>query len=135
VEFKVTGLRELVGAYRKAGDDVERQAARRLLPVAEAIARDAARRTPRRSGRAAGSVRARASKRGASVEGGADVPYFGWLDFGGAVGRNHSVERPYIATGRYVFPAFDAAEKDIEGAVGDGMEAAAKGAGFETRGF
>jgi hypothetical protein len=135
VTLKVTGVREMVAAYRKAGDDVERQAVRKVLPVAERIAQDAARRTPRRSGRAAGSIRARSTSRGASVTGGADVPYFGWLDFGGAVGRNASVERPYIATGRYIFPAVDAAEKDIEGAVADGIEAAATGAGFETRGF
>ena len=54
-----------------------------FLEVGQKIAKDAAGTVPKKSGRAAGSIRAGVSGNNAYVAGGkASVPYYGWLDFG-----------------------------------------------------
>jgi hypothetical protein len=61
---------------------------------------------PKRTGAAAGSVRA--TRHGGGTEAAADVtagvPYFGWLNWGGTRGR------AYVSDGRYTGPAFVGAE-------------------------
>jgi hypothetical protein len=58
------------------------------------------------SGRLAGSLRASAYKSGAAVRmGSKSVPYAGWVEFGGTRRRPHDSNRPYIRSGRYLFPA------------------------------
>ncbi|HKE67430.1 MAG TPA: hypothetical protein VKB59_22720 [Micromonosporaceae bacterium] len=62
---------------------------------------------PKRTGAAAGSVRA--NRHGGGTEAIADitagVPYFGWLNWGGTRGR------PYVSDGRYTGPAFTGADE------------------------
>jgi len=84
----------------------------RAASEAASAARAAA---PKRSGRFAGSIQAQpvgGGDQGGLLTFGAGVPYAAWIEFGGR--RPHF--RPYIRTGRYVFPA-----------------AAAAGTGFKTR--
>ena len=70
----------------------------------ELVLTDARRRVPTRSGAARGSLRVVLADHLATVVGGSGrVPYFGWLDFGGAVGRRRAVRRAYIGDGRYVY--------------------------------
>lgn len=57
---------------------------------------------PRRTGRAARGVRVVSD----TVQ--YTEPYTAWLDFGGRVGINKSVSRPFIKGGRYLFPTLSA---------------------------
>lgn len=51
------------------------------------------------------------------------VPYQGFIEFGGRVGRNKSVVRPFVRKGRYLFPAAERERAlivaDLEDAIGD----------------
>lgn len=63
-------------------------------------ARDRAR-SGKKTGASMNSIRAM----GPVVTAGADVPWYGFADFGGKVGRNKSISRRYIKGGRWLFPA------------------------------
>jgi hypothetical protein len=61
---------------------------------------------PKRSGRAAASLKPRSTQTSVRVAaGGTKAPYYPWLDFGGRVGPRKSVRRPFIGDGRYIYPA------------------------------
>lgn len=62
---------------------------------------------PVRSGRLAASIKPALTQRQGKVAytSPTSVPYSGFIEFGGAVGRNKSVKRPFIRQGRYLFPA------------------------------
>lgn len=53
------------------------------------------------TGQSANSIRAM----GPQVSAGSGVPWYNFADFGGRVGRNKSVSRPFIKGGRWLFPA------------------------------
>lgn len=63
-------------------------------------ARDRARRG-QKTGASMNSIRAM----GPVVRAGDDVPWYGFADFGGRVGRKRSIIRRYIKGGRWLFPA------------------------------
>lgn len=63
-------------------------------------ARDRAR-GGKKSGTSMNSIRAL----GPVVRAGDDVPWYGFADFGGRVGRKRSISRRYIKGGRWLFPA------------------------------
>jgi hypothetical protein len=64
-------------------------------------------RVPRKSGRAAASVKSRSTRTAARVSGGSkSVPYYAWLDYGGRVGPNKSVERRFVKEGRFLYPGY-----------------------------
>lgn len=79
------GVRDLMG-------DLSKEAA--------SDARDNARRG-KKSGDAMNSIRAM----GPVVRAGDDIPYYGFADFGGRVGKDRSIVRTYIKGGRWLFPA------------------------------
>ena len=57
-------------------------------------------------GQLAGSVRASRIRTGGTVRMGSKrVPYAGWVDFGGTRKRPHLSSRPFVRTGRYLYPA------------------------------
>jgi hypothetical protein len=85
----------LYKAMKQAGRDAAE-------PVAAAV-RAA---LPHVTGTLAGDVRTSGTKTGAAVRmGRASVPYAGWVEFGGTRKKPHYSERPFIKTGRYMFPA------------------------------
>ncbi len=104
---QVTGLRE----FRRNLRELDRAAPRALRLAGNRAAQlvvDEARPTvPRRSGRAAASIKTKSSQSVVRVvSGGNRAPYMPWLDYGGKVGKNDTAARPFIADGRYVYPAF-----------------------------
>lgn len=100
---------DLAAALAQAG----RQAAQ---PVADAV-RSA---YPSKSGRLAGSVRVTGSRSGAAVRvGRKNVAYAGPVDFGGYPG-----DRPYIASGRYLYPAMLAQQTQVVAAYQQAVTAA-----------
>ena len=78
-----------------------------LNEVAQVVVDEAKSSVPVRSGRLAGSIRAQSSQSSAKVVmGKANVPYAGFIEFGGWVGRNKMTKRNFIREGRYLYPAF-----------------------------
>jgi len=74
--------------------------------AAEPVAAAARSALPHDSGRLAGDVRVTAARTGAAVRmGRKTVPYAAWVEFGGRRHRPHDTARPFVRTGRYLFPA------------------------------
>lgn len=118
----IDGLREFQAKLKRADGQSQKELRLVLNDAAELIVVGARPLVPRRSGKAAGSVKARSTQRMAQVKaGGARVPYYPWLDFGGAVGRQNSIRRPFIKEGRYLYPTFIAKREPIRERLAAGL--------------
>jgi hypothetical protein len=114
---KVVGLRELRRACSVMGEDMPLYLRDELKALAGVIVKRTQPKVPVITGAARASVRAVIAGGGAAVRAGsAAVPYYGWLDFGGRIRHmgpshshvmNHYLFRPYIKTGRYLYPTAD----------------------------
>ena len=144
----VTGIRDLQAALR----DVDKDLAKELRVGFNEVARivvDAARpKVPRRSGAAQASMKPRSTQRAAGIAvGGTKAPYYGWLEFGGTVGKGRVAggakkkalvagagKRPYVVGGRYIYPTLHDKRPEIDAKVDEVMGRLAARAGFETGG-
>lgn len=78
-----------------------------LNEAADVVVQDARPNVPRKTGKAQASIKPKSTRTAVRVsEGGNRAPYVPWLDFGGRVGRNRSVKRPFLKEGRYLYPAY-----------------------------
>ena len=83
------------------------------------------------TGRTRKSVRATSTRVASKVTGGgARVPWYPWIDFGGRVGRKRSVHRAFDKNGRYIYPGYHANRDEIKKALYDGLVATAEAAGI-----
>lgn len=120
--IKIQGLAEFQRNLRKLDSDLPK-ALRIAFNDATGLVIDYARpRVARRTGRAAGTIKAKSTRTKARVSGGGRrAPYYPWLDFGGKVGRNRSIDRPFYKEGRYLWKALvvkrDALQTALEGAL------------------
>lgn len=131
--IKVDGLKEFQRALKQMDGESQKQLRVVLNSAATTVATGAARRVPRRTGRAAASLRAMSSQREARVMGGSKkVPYYGWLDFGGRIGRDKSQRRAFVPAGRYMYPTFAANRDSIYTALQRGLADLARNAGLEV---
>lgn len=106
---KIEGLAEFNRDLRKLGSDLPKALRLAHNEAAQLIVDYAKPRVPTKTGRAAGSVKAKSTRTESRVQGGSKrVPYYPWLDFGGRVGPRRSVHRPFIKEGRYLYPALGA---------------------------
>lgn len=122
-----------------------------LKEAVSIVVRDVQAVVPKRSGKAARSVRSTAAGNTIYLKaGGARVPYWGWLDFGGTLptkrpsskkalswsGISHPAMRAKGATraktreGRYIYPAIRRNTPQIIDKAGDAFDEAARKAGF-----
>jgi hypothetical protein len=100
--------------------------------AAQIVVDDARPRIPSLSGAARGSVRVQSAETFARVIGGSTrAPYYPWLDFGGAVGRNNSIRRPYLKDGRYIYRAHEQNQGRYVEVLTDALRDAAAQAGIE----
>jgi hypothetical protein len=107
--IKVAGLAEFNRNLRKLNSDLPKALRLAHNEAAQIIVDYAKPKVPRKSGRAAASVKAKSTRTESRVQGGSKrVPYYPWLDFGGRVGPKRSVHRPFIKQGRYLYPALGA---------------------------
>jgi hypothetical protein len=75
-----------------------------------------------KTGRTRRSLRATSTQSASKVTGGgARVPWYGWLDFGGRVGRKRSVVRPFLPNGRYIYRGYQLHKDDIRQAYEDAL--------------
>jgi hypothetical protein len=128
---KVTGLREFQAAIRRMDAKLPRELRVVLNDAGQSVVRDAKAGVPRRTGRAAGSIKMASSQREARIKaGGAKAPWYPWLDYGGSVGRGGSVKRPFISQGRYLYPAFRANRGEVLNKMEDGLVHLARSSGL-----
>lgn len=131
--IKISGLRDFQSALKQMDGETQKQLRVVLNSVADTVAQGAARRVPRRSGRAAATVRAQSSQREARVMGGSKkAPYYAWLDFGGKIGRDHHTKRTYVAGGRYIYPTYAANRAGILEALAQALAELATSAGLQV---
>jgi hypothetical protein len=106
-----------------------------LNSVADLVVADAVPRIPSRSGRARGSVRAKSTRTAVRIAaGGVRVPYYGWLDFGGKVGRGKASVRPYSKQGRYIYRSYFANRDRFTDMLAGVLVDVARQAGMEVQG-
>ena len=135
VKIQVRGLRELRNALTKVDAESKDRLKAAFRHIAEHVVSSAQGKVPRRTGAAAGSIKPRSTTTGAGLAfGGTAAPYFPWLDFGGRVGRQKHTTRPFIKTGRYIYPTIKEMSPEIIKLTDEAMKDAISSAGFEQDG-
>lgn len=107
--IRISGLRELNAALKRADVELPKKVRISLNAATDGIAAEAARHFPRVSGRGAATYKSRSTRTASRVAmGGTKARYVPWMDFGGQ-GRikGRPAHRPFIRTGRYLFPALE----------------------------
>lgn len=133
--LSIRGLRELQAALKQADGETQKQLRVVFNQAAQAVVGGAARRVPVRTGTARNSIRAASGQREAKVSGGSKkAVYYGWLDFGGAVGRKKNTRRRFLQEGRYIYPAYSANTDSIQKALERSIVELARSAGLEVDG-
>lgn len=129
----VEGLREFVRSLRSLDAALPKMVRLAANEAANIVVVEAQSRTPKRSGKAAKSIKAKSTRNAARVaSGGARAPYMPWLDYGGKVGRNDTASRPFIADGRYVYPSFYDNRAKVEETFRSALRRIAVDAGLEV---
>lgn len=133
--IKVDGLAEFTHNLKKLDSDLPKMVRIALNEAADVIIDYARPRVPKRSGRAARSIRARSTQTVVRVSGGGNrAPYYPWLDFGGRVGRGRSVDRAFFKEGRYLYQGYYVAKRsgDFPDILSKALIAVARKAGLEV---
>jgi len=131
--IRIKGLREFQRNLRNMDRDLPKLLRLALNDAADVVVDAAVPRVPRRTGRAAASLKAKSTQRTSRVAGGSGrAPYYPWLDFGGRVGRKHSVVRPFFKRGRYLYRAYDDTHDEVERVLRTRLIELAVGAGLRV---
>lgn len=130
--IEVEGLKEFQRSLRQMDADLPKQIRLVLNASGEIVIKYARPLIPSRTGAARASMKLRSSQREARLAaGGRRAPYYPWLDFGGAVGPDDSVTRPFVKIGRYVYPTLRDHNAEIQEAMSEGLQRLATDAGLE----
>lgn len=133
-EIHIQGLAEFRRELKAADRDAPKGIRIAGNNAAKIVVTTAKPRVPRLTGRAASTVRAASTQSAGRVSGGNKrAPYYPWLDFGGRVGRNNSVKRPFIKTGRYIWAAFVDEKPAVERELRDQLVGLAQQQGWSVR--
>lgn len=129
--IKIRGLAEFNRSLRKLDKDAPK--ALRLVgnEAAQSVVKGAQADVPTLTGAASASIKASSTRTSARVRaGGNKVPYYGFLDYGGNVGRYGSTQREFIKSGRYLYPAFDRNRDAVAEALSEGLVKVAEDSGL-----
>lgn len=133
VVIRVDGLRDLNKALKTLDRDAAKTMRLILNDAAQIVVSVAKPRVPSLTGVARGTLGVASTQTAARVKaGGTRAPYYPWLDFGGKTGKNKSVRRPFIKTGRYLWLAYDQESANIGKLIDKRMHALVTGAGLEV---
>lgn len=131
--IEIRGIKEFQRSLRKMGADLPKQLRIALNQASQLVIDKAQPAIPRKSGAAAASLKVRSSQREARIAaGGRKAPYYPWLDFGGKVGRDRSVSRPFHKEGRYIYPALRKNRDEITQVMATAISDLARGAGLDV---
>jgi len=132
-------IRELSRDLKNTAPEMILKLKASLKDIAESIAADTRSKVPRRTGRAASSIKARSTASSASIAfGGSIAPYYFWLDFGGSTGRGHidktadsgAIHREWMGKpdgeGRYLYPTIREHIPDTTKRLGDVIDGVMK---------
>ena len=129
--IEIEGLREFMRNLRDMDQALPKALRLAGNEAAAVVVDDARSRMPRRSGRAVKSVKARSTRTAVRIAAGSKAaPYVPWLDYGGKVGPNNSVERKFEPDGRYVYPAFRDNRERVDDAYRNALRTIARQAGI-----
>jgi hypothetical protein len=106
MKVKTTGIIEFGVQIDSFGGELPGFVEGLSMSVAKLVADEARPGVPVDSGHAAASVRAIMDGAVGTVQGGLNVPYYAWLEYGGPSGKHGSNRRPVVAEGRYIYPAY-----------------------------
>lgn len=130
---EIRGLREFQRALRDIDRDAPKALRVALNQATDLVVTETRARVPSRSGRARGSVLARSTQRAARIAaGGRRAPYYPWLDFGGRVGPQRAVRRPWRKDGRYLYPTYHANKDRYQAMLEEALTDVARSAGVEV---
>jgi len=134
--IRIEGLKEFRAGLKRMDKGLPKGIRVALNSVVDIVVDDARPRIPRRTGRAAASLKSQSTQSAARIKaGGNRAPYFPWLDFGGRTGRDGSVVRPFFKKGRYVWLSFADKRTEVTHALDGALAGVAEAAGLEvTRG-
>jgi len=105
--IKIDGLRDFQRMIKDMDRDLPKALRVALNSAVDLVTDEARSKVPVRRGKAQGSIKSKSTQTSARVgAGGNQAPYYPWLDFGGRVGRKHSVERQFRKRGRYLYLAY-----------------------------
>lgn len=131
--IKVDGLAQFSRDLRKLDADLPKALRLALNEAADVIVGYAVPRIPKRTGRAARSVKARSTRTAVRVVGGGNrAPYYPWLDFGGRVGPKKSVHRPFLKDGRYIYEGYFVKRSEFSEVLERALLGVARQAGIEV---
>lgn len=137
--IRVAGLRDFQAGLKAMDGESQKLLRVVLNDAAELVVTAAKPRVASKTGAARASIKAASSQREARIKaGGAKVPYYGFLDFGGRVGRGRTgprtgnVNRPFLREGRYIYPAYSAVRPRVQAAMEKGLADLAAGAGLDV---
>lgn len=107
-DVKIEGLKQFTKGLKSLDKDLGKAVRLSFNAAADLIVDDARPRVPKGpTGRARASVKAASTQTKARVKGGGNkAPHYPWLDFGGRVGKNRSIKRPFLKEGRYIYRSF-----------------------------
>lgn len=132
---KITGLSEFSRSLRKVDAELAKQLRLTGNEAANVVVDWAKARVEVKSGRAQRSIRATSTRTESRVSGGgARVPYYPWLDFGGRVGPADSVEREFLPGGRYIYPGYAVNATRVEEILATGLVDLVERAGLAVTG-
>lgn len=130
--IKIEGLREFTKALKTLDGELPKMVRLALNEAAGVVVNYGRARIPRQSGRAAATIRPRSTRTAVRVvEGSNRAPYVPWLDFGGSVGRNRSVQRRFYSEGRYLYPALQDEKEAIRAALESALTRVVEAAGLD----
>lgn len=132
--IRVEGLAALSRNLRKLDADLPKGVRVALNEAAQVVVDYAVPRIPRRSGRAARTIKAKSTRTASRVgAGGSRVPYFPWLDFGGE-GRvkGRPAARPFKKEGRYLYAGYYAKRDEFGKVLERALLKVAADAGLEV---
>ncbi|MEV4846137.1 HK97 gp10 family phage protein [Micromonospora matsumotoense] len=129
----VSGLKEFSKGLRQLDSDLPKALRLAMNAAATLVIDYAVPKIPRRSGRAAATLKAKSTRTAARIAmGGKRAPYMPWLDFGGKVGPNRSVSRPFLKDGRFVYKGLAERREQITDVMERGIRDVARQAGLEV---
>lgn len=107
VTIRIEGLASFNRKLRQVDAQLPKALRVAMNKAADLVIDDARTLVPKRSGRAAASIKAASTRTAVRVRaGGAKAPYYPWLDYGGRVGRRKATVRPFHKEGRYLWPTY-----------------------------